>query len=92
MFYVYILKSLKDSTFYTGQSKDLQNRIKKHNSGQIKSTKSKAPYIIVYFEEFKTRAEAMHREWEIKKKYNSDRKRRLILNFDQNNIQKISGL
>lgn len=33
MQYVYVLKSLKDDTLYTGCSSDLQQRIKLHNAG-----------------------------------------------------------
>ena len=89
-FYVYILESLKDRTFYIGQTNNLKDRVQRHNKGLIKSTQYKKPYRLCYFEEFETRAEAMYREWEIKKKYNSDRRRRLISSFDKTKLIEFS--
>jgi len=85
-FFVYIMESLVDSTYYVGQTNNLYDRLKRHNSGIIKSTKSKKPLKICYFEEYKTRSEAMFREWEIKKKYNTDRRRKLIGSFDKSKL------
>lgn len=62
MFYAYILKSLKDSTYYKGSTDDLKKRIKQHNSGKVRYTKGHLPYKLHYFEEFDTRAEALKRE------------------------------
>jgi putative endonuclease len=90
-FYVYILKSSIDYTLYTGQTSNIKDRLKKHNLGQIKSTKNKIPYNLVYFEEYDSRAEAMQREWELKKKWNTKRKLRLIENFDNVKVNKILG-
>ena len=92
MFYLYILESLKDGTFYIGQSINLIDRLKRHNSGIIKATKSKKPYKLVYYEQFETRADAMFREWEIKKKYNTERKKKLVLSFDKYKLEKFMGL
>jgi putative endonuclease len=90
-FYVYILKSSIDNTLYIGQTNNLKERLKKHNSGRIKSTKNKIPYSLVYFEEFDSRSKTMHREWELKKKWNTQRKLRLIENFEQRRIKEILG-
>ena len=90
-FYVDILKSSIDYTLYTGQTNNLKNRLKKHNLGQNKSTKSKIPYNLVYFEEYDRRAKAMQREWELKKKWNTKRKLRLIENFDKVKVNEILG-
>jgi putative endonuclease len=62
MFYVYVLKSLKDGSLYKGHTNDLNKRLNQHNSGITKSLRHKAPFIILYFEEFQTRAEAIARE------------------------------
>lgn len=91
-FFVYILESDCDRTFYIGQTNNLIERLKRHNSGKNRSTKSKIPYQLKYFETFDTRAEAMRREWELKKKYNTERKRKLIQLFDKDSINKILGL
>ncbi len=62
MFYAYILKSEKDGTFYYGSTKDLNLRLKNHNSGKERYTKGHIPYKLHYFETFQTRSEAMLRE------------------------------
>jgi len=59
MFYTYILKSLKDQTYYYGSSNNLEARIKIHNSGKERFTKGRKPYILHYYETFKTRIEAV---------------------------------
>jgi putative endonuclease len=67
MFYVYILQSLKDFSFYVGQCEDLDYRMSKHFDGFSKYTASKRPLRLVYFEVYKTRTEAIKRERGIKR-------------------------
>jgi putative endonuclease len=62
MYYVYVLKSLKDGNLYIGQTSDLDERLQYHNSGRVKSTKRRAPFELIYAEEFSTRGEAMKKE------------------------------
>jgi putative endonuclease len=62
IFFVYILQSLKDNRFYIGQTNDLEDRIKRHNIGQVCATRNRRPLKIVYTETFATRSEAMRRE------------------------------
>ncbi|MBP6688208.1 MAG: GIY-YIG nuclease family protein [Lacibacter sp.] len=66
-FYVYILQSLKDFSFYVGQCNDLDKRMSKHNDGFSKYTASKRPLRLVYFEIAASRTEALIREKQIKK-------------------------
>jgi len=67
-FYVYILKCEKDKSFYTGYTVDLPRRIKEHNRGNgAKYTRARGPVELLYYEEYISRQEAMHREREIKK-------------------------
>jgi len=72
---------LKDGSLYTGQTSNLQVRIEQHNKGRVKATRTKAPYRLGYFESFDTRAKAMWREWEFKKKWNTERKKKLMDGF-----------
>ena len=51
-----------DDSQYVGMTSDENRRLKEHNSGQVKSTKSKCPWEIIYIEEFDTLAEARKRE------------------------------
>ena len=64
MYYIYIIKSLKDNRFYTGFTNDLERRLFEHNRGS-KSTKSvvgRGPFKLIYFEKTKKREEAKKRE------------------------------
>ena len=66
MFFTYILRSLKDNSFYIGSAKDLNKRLAKHNKGLVKSTKHHSPFEIVYYEKFNTLSEVRKRESQIK--------------------------
>lgn len=66
MNYTYILKC-RDGSLYTGWTNDLDKRLKAHNSGKgSKYTRVRRPVELIYYEEFKTKEEAMKREYAIK--------------------------
>ena len=66
MFFVYFLEC-RDKTFYCGYTNDLMKRIETHNKGKgAKYTIKRRPVKLVYFEEFKTKSEAMKREYALK--------------------------
>ena len=67
MFFVYVLKSDKDDSTYTGFTSDLDKRLEQHNSGKTKSIRSKLPMKMIYYEAFLTKDLAIQREQEIKK-------------------------
>ena len=62
LFYTYILKSQKDNTYYYGSTNNIEGRIKIHNLGKERYTKGHIPYVLHYFEEYKSRSEAYARE------------------------------
>lgn len=67
MNYTYIVKC-NDNTLYTGWTNHLEKRIKDHNNKKgAKYTRNRVPVTLVYYEEFKTKEEALKREIEIKK-------------------------
>ena len=66
MYYVYLLKSIKDLKLYIGYTKDVDARFEKHNSGRIRSTKHRRPLKLVYFEAYQTKMEAKERERRLK--------------------------
>lgn len=67
MNYTYIVEC-KDGTLYTGWTNDIKKRIQDHNIGKgAKYTKARKPVILVYFETFSTKEEAMKREYAIKR-------------------------
>ncbi|MFA6026535.1 MAG: GIY-YIG nuclease family protein [Ignavibacteriaceae bacterium] len=63
---VYFLQSKKDKRFYIGCTSDLEKRIKYHNSGKNKSTKHRAPFNLVYKEEYEDKHDAYKREYHLK--------------------------
>ena len=63
IFYVYILKSSLDNGYYYGYCADLIKRIKQHNAGKVRSTKSRRPFTLHYNEEFASKSEAAKREY-----------------------------
>lgn len=62
MYYVYILKSLKDNSLYIGYTADLKKRFSDHNNGLSLATKYKRPYKLIFYEAFLDRIDAKHRE------------------------------
>lgn len=65
--YVYIVQC-SDGTLYTGYTTDIEKRIKMHNSGKgAKYTRGRLPVVLKHIETFKTKEEAMKREYAIKK-------------------------
>jgi putative endonuclease len=66
-FFVYILQCC-DGSYYTGYTKDLDERSKQHFDGKgAKYTRSHKPLRVAYVEVFDSRGTAMKREREIKK-------------------------
>ena len=70
MWYLYILKSQRFGKKYIGITGNISNRLTKHNSGSIRSTKAYRPWELIHKEEFKTKKEARIRELELKKNGN----------------------
>jgi len=62
MYYIYILKSKKDLKLYIGFTKNLKNRFKEHSKGKVKSTKNRRPFILVYYEAFLSKEDAIEKE------------------------------
>ena len=62
MHYFYILRSLKNGKLYLGQTPNLRDRIKSHNSKKNYSTKSNIPYELIYYSAFKNKQDAINCE------------------------------
>jgi putative endonuclease len=65
-YFVYILKSLKDKTYFVGSTQNLESRLKRHNEGWVAYTKPRRPWKLVYSEEHPDRSSAIKRESAIK--------------------------
>lgn len=66
MYYVYILKSLKDNNLYIGSTNNLSRRLKEHNEGKVFSTKGRIPFEIIYYEAYKSESDVRKREHNLK--------------------------
>ena len=64
--YMLLSKSIKPVT-YVGYTKDLKNRIKLHNSGKGAKFTRGRKWILIYKERFKSKKEAISREYYIKR-------------------------
>ena len=62
MYFVYVLKSLKDSRLYKGMTNNIDRRVYERNLGKHKSTKPYRPWKLVHHEIFGFREEARKRE------------------------------
>lgn len=67
MFYVYVLKSIKDEKLYVGSTNGLRRRFKEHNSGKVTSTRTRQPFELRYYEAYAVEADVRHRESALKK-------------------------
>lgn len=62
MYYIYILRSIKDKKFYTGYTKNLKLRFEQHSKGLVQSTRDRLPLKLIYYEACLSRHDATHRE------------------------------
>jgi len=84
-FRVYLLRC-RDNSLYCGYTKNLDNRLEKHNKGTAsKYTSRRRPVRLVYFEEQETISSAMKREIQIKK-FSKKEKELLVKNQQLNLI------
>ena len=62
-YYVYVLKNSITGKYYKGQTQNLENRIKEHQSSHTKTTSNNSKFWeLVYFEIKESREEALKRE------------------------------
>ena len=69
MYYVYVIKSLKDGQNYTGYTKNLKFRFEQHQKGLVESTKKRKPFKLIYYEACLNQQDATNREKYLKSIY-----------------------
>ncbi len=79
MYTVYVLRSLKTGRYYIGQTKNLEQRIIRHNKGWEKFTNKEIPWDLVYKTDFGTRSEAVKREKLLKSYKNGNAFNKLVM-------------
>ena len=75
--YLYIVRC-SDGSFYTGITTDLEERIKRHNTGDgAKYTRARRPVRLIYAKKIDSKSEAKRKEIEVKS-LSRENKERLI--------------
>lgn len=71
MYYVYLIKSLKNGRLYTGYTTDLRKRMAYHNEGLSKYTRNNRPFVLTYYEAYASKLDAQKRERNLKLRSNA---------------------
>ena len=67
MWCVYILQNTETKRIYIGRTEDIKRRLKEHNQGKTRSTRSKkGKWILVYLEAYRNKKDATVREARLK--------------------------
>ena len=66
MYWVYVLKSSLTDKRYVGHTSNLEDRLCRHNKGEVRFTKRFRPWFVAYKESFKSRSQAVIRERQLK--------------------------
>ncbi|OGB74360.1 hypothetical protein A2V68_01265 [candidate division Kazan bacterium RBG_13_50_9] len=62
MYYVYVLRSETNHSFYVGFTQSIKRRLYEHKAGKNASTKMRGPFELIYFEGFVNKFDALRRE------------------------------
>ncbi|QOR76115.1 MAG: GIY-YIG nuclease family protein [Thermoflavifilum sp.] len=65
-FFVYILQSHKDGSFYVGYTQNYILRLQQHNLGRSRYTSHKRPWSLIYVEQLPSKSAAIIRERKLK--------------------------
>jgi putative endonuclease len=86
VYYVYILKSLKDKGLYIGCTNNLKRRFVEHNNGESPSTKPRSPFKLIHYEAFVSEKDAFETEKYLKTTRGWERIHRMLENTLKNNL------
>ena len=78
MYYTYILFSEKCNRFYIGYTKNIEERLDRHNSGKVIATKNCRPYQLKKMKAFTENQDAKNEEIRLKKMKSSKYLMKLI--------------
>lgn len=80
-FYVYVLQGLENKELYIGYTKDLRKRLEKHNHKLNFSTKSGAPWKLIFYEAYLNERDAKRREKYLKTSQGSRLLKRILKEY-----------
>ena len=81
MYYVYILKSIKDRKLYSGYTADLKTRLSEHNKGRVEATKHRIPFELIYYEAYLHQQDATTREKFFKTQWGRNYLKKVLKNY-----------
>ncbi|KKR53410.1 MAG: GIY-YIG catalytic domain protein [Parcubacteria group bacterium GW2011_GWA1_40_21] len=85
MWYVYVIKSLKNGRLYVGSTGDIKRRLKEHNNGiGGKYTKDNRPFELIFYEAFLNKEDATKDELFFKTGYGREVLKNKLTNYIQN--------
>ncbi len=86
MWYVYVLESTKNKTFYTGITDDVSRRLSEHNSKQGGVYTSKfGPFSLIFYEAYLNKKDAINAELFFKSGYGREVFKGKISNYLKDN-------
>jgi len=78
---VYILYSKKDHKLYVGCTSNIQNRLKRHQSGNVAATVDRRPIELIHTENFESKTDAFNRERFLKSLWGAREKKKILLRW-----------
>jgi len=65
-FFCYILESESTGKLYIGQTNDIEDRLRRHNSGYVLSTRNRGPWRLLFYRRCDSRSESVLLERKLK--------------------------
>ncbi len=62
MFFTYVLRSEVDGKLYIGFTRNVQDRLSRHNKGDVISTRRRRPLKLIFYEAYVSKKDALRRE------------------------------
>lgn len=78
---VYVLYSKKDHLLYVGCTGDIENRLKRHDEGQVAATMNRRPLTLIHSERFELKGDAFNRERFLKSLWGAREKKKILLKW-----------
>jgi putative endonuclease len=82
--YVYILKSIKNNSYYLGSTSDISRRLMEHNQGKTTYTKNLMPWKLVFYKKYDTLVQARQVEYKLKRSKSKKLLEQIIIDKDIN--------
>lgn len=90
MWYIYIIKSLKDNYRYIGYTSDWRKRLIYHNKGSNRSTKVHRPFKFIYLKTYDTKQQVIKIEQKLKSYKGGVALKNLINSWDGGAVKRTS--